>query len=222
MLGRIPLFPESAIRDEPALRGAPVEWARAHGGPIIQAFIEALPEDWLTDPTTRIRSMPVWLRKGWGSGHVGWHLDGVQGREDGQEDWIHGRPAAFQRIACNMGTNAPTRILVGGVTLTQYPLGQPANVLWSQQLADALAAQKVRAMDAQEGELFLLTSSTFHSLSAASRDGWRMFFDANRSTPGSAALPSVEAFYDEMETDFQASTPREEALMSPYQPMTSR
>ena len=216
IIGRIPLFPESAIRDEPALRGCPVDWARLHGGPIIRAFLDALPADWLADPTTRIRTMPVWLRAGWGSGYVGWHLDSVLPREDGQEDWVHGRPPLFERIGCNMGTNAPTRLLIGDVTLTDYPAGQPVGGLWHRQLDEAVAAGRAREIPAQEGDLFRLTSSSFHSLAAASRDGWRMFFDANRHTPGTKLFPPVELFYDEMETDFQPTDAREAALMSPY------
>jgi|GEM_PF-4569846 len=218
----MPLFPESAIRDEPALRGCRVPWAQANAGPIVRAFLDVLPEEWLVDPSTVVRAMPAWLRAGWGEGHVGWHLDGVTTGEDGQEDWINGRPAAFQRIGCNMGSNAPTRVLVGDVTLPIYQPGQAVVSLWRERLQRALAAGAAKELTIQEGELFLLSSSSFHSISAASRDGWRMFFDVNRRYDAANFITPTEDLYREVETDFQPTNAMEEALMSAYHSMDPR
>lgn len=221
-LGFMPLFPETAIRDEPALRGCPVQWARSYGGPIVRAFIAALPPEWIADPETRIRSMPVWLRQGWSAGHVGWHLDGIRMRADGEEDWLGGRPAEYRRIGCNMGSNSATRVLVGDIRLTRYPLGQPLVSLSLRSLDDQLAAGTAREVAVQEGELFVLSANSLHSVSAASRDGWRMFLDANRPSLEGQPLPPVEALYNETYTDFQPTNAREQVLMAAYAPSDPR
>ena len=221
-VGRIPPFPEEAIREEPALRGCPVAWALEHGGPIMQTFVKALPEDWLADPSTRIRCKTAFLRKGWSCGHAGWHLDGITSREDGEEDWLDGRPPGFERISCNMGTNAPTRVVVGDLIFPAYPLGQPLLSLCHQHVEEAVATGKVRVANPEEGEIFILNSSSMHTASPASRDGWRMFFDANRDTPGLPSFPPVEDCYAEIYCEYQADSARMESLMAHYQPAVPR
>ena len=223
LLGRLPVFPESAIRDEPSLRGCPPDWALQHGGPIMRAFVKTLPEAWLTDPSTRIRCKSAWLKKGWSGGHVGWHFDGLSSsRADGEEDWIGGRVPGFERISCNMGSNAPTRVIIGEMTLPAYPNGQPLLSLCHKHVEEAVAAGRVKVVAVEEGQVFVLNSSSLHTASPATHEGWRMFFDANRHAEGLSPFPPVEDIYTEIMCDFQATTAREETLMAPYFPATPR
>lgn len=213
VLGHLPPFDQATVAAEPALRHAPVPWARQHGGLIVQAFLDALPAEWLAHPDTVVRVKSAWLRRGWSPGGAGWHLDSVLELGQGR-DWARARNPDFRRFACHFGAGAPTRFAVGTLEIPVYPPGQATEKHWHDHVEKALAAGHLREESAPDGALVALNPGTVHSVNVAQDEGWRVFVDSNNAK-ASSVVP-FEGVYQEAHNDYAPRTAHEYALMAPY------
>ncbi len=69
-------------RGETPVFAAGLEWTRQTGGPITQAFLDALPDDWKKEHLV-IDSTLVWLGAGFRQGEMFWCHEPFPGRTDG-------------------------------------------------------------------------------------------------------------------------------------------
>lgn len=213
VVGQLPAFDQATIAAEPALRHAPVPWAREHGGPIVQAFLDALPAAWLAHPETVVRVKSAWLRRGWSPGGIGWHLDSVLGPGQGR-DWARARHPEFCRYACHFGADAPTRFAVGTLVIPLYPPGLATEALWHDHVEKALAGGQIRAETVADGVLVRLNPGSIHSVNFARDEGWRVFVDSNNCRV-SSVVP-FEGVYSEVHNECSPRSAHEFALMGDF------
>jgi hypothetical protein len=212
LVGQMPSFGQETIAAEPMLRFAPIPWARRHAGPIVQAFLDALPSEYVEAPHATVRARTVHLRPGMGPGNALWHLDGLEIVRG--DDWTRRRPD-FWRFACQFGGIAPTRLAVGRFDAPAYPAGRSNCAIWHDHVEKGLAEGTLREDHAAEGAILRLGSHSIHCTGIADRAGFRVFVDLNSIEEGSVAT-AIEGIYDEVHNSFVPRTLAEADLMSPY------
>jgi len=88
-------------REETPLFAAGLDFTRETAGPIAQAFLEALPEEW-TDGHLVIDSTLVWLAPGFRQGEMFWCHEPFPGRTDGVTGQSN-RQRQAEHLACCCG-----------------------------------------------------------------------------------------------------------------------
>jgi len=177
---------EAVIKSEPMLFSSSLEFARRAGGELTQAFLDRVPESWkesdFQNPVV-IDSRSHMLMPGWYPCIPGWHLDDVpRTRPDGQPDHVNPIYEA-EHIACVVGDCSLSSFLMGRVELPDIPVG--AGVVydyWNRMIDCYLKNKLVTETQIQSRELIHFTWKSFHRGTAATRNGWRWFIRASRST----------------------------------------
>lgn len=183
----LPTFSRDVLEREVLMAGARVRHARANGGPIVRAFVDAMPQSWRDDGETVMYVTRLdELSPGWWPTLTEWHLDGVgrsvRTRADGSPDFRDPESTTEQRCAC-IGPTAPTSLLVGRVRLPEPPLGLPAgqrSAVWNGVIAEQLARGDVHVEQVPAGKVFRFGWGAFHATSRSTRPGWRYFLKSMR------------------------------------------
>lgn len=184
-LAAMPVFSDADIGKEPSFAGASYAFARQVGGPIVQAWLDRLPDDWRDDADLIIAAGRNELSPGWSPALLTWHMDGTSRcakRADGTPDLRHPGRKARQLAAC-VGRASPTALLRGPVTVPEIPVGTPADLgqgVWQHRIGEQIAAGLVTATMAPRDRLFHYGWGGFHSCSVAQERGWRCFIKAMR------------------------------------------
>ena len=185
LLDRLPQFSEAQIAAEPLYNGASVAFARATGGPLMQAYLDRMPAAWYADPDLIIQVKRDELSPGWSPALLEWHMDGTsraEKRSDGTPDLRRPGRQAQQLAAC-IGRVSPTALLAGDLTLPEVPEHadrELARHVWHVRIQEHLARGEVRATVAPCNQLFLFGWGGFHACSVAQEPGWRCFIKAMR------------------------------------------
>lgn len=178
-LGRA--FTQDDIRHEPLLFGACLDFARAIGGPLTTAFVNALPPEW-QGPDVILDTRAHMLQTGYWPCIPGWHHDDVPRGADGQPDYD--RPAYHaHHVMCAVNAEiCPTLFLPSGtqVTVPRPPPGSITYGVWHP-LVSKLAAQ-IGTVEAPDSTLLYFDAHTWHTGQAAKAQGWRWFARASKDT----------------------------------------
>lgn len=164
-------FSQATIRDEPTFSVIPTEAARAEGGPIHRAFIDALPPE--AQSGTLLGSTRLWLRAGWLPGARGLHLDQHETASDNQTDYrkprFPGQP--FYMLCAGVSR---TRFVLGDVPLPDHGPGERRSLLLRQLAADLEARGAVTSKRVPDSTLVAFDNDSIHETSPAEADGWRI------------------------------------------------
>lgn len=205
IVGRMPEFPDGAVREEHSLAWSTLDHAKETGGPIARAFTGALPAEWRTDDVA-IQVKATWLKRGWTAGPLGFHCDWLQTddvgrRTDPDQEWP-------QAICAVVGGNAPTRFIVGSVTLPAVPTQADQSRTWEPHLRDCIERGEAREERIPPSTLFRFGPCSLHGRSRAAASGWRVILRAIK-TPGRA--PHVwNQRWDSVTNGCVAATPEEQ------------
>lgn len=122
----LPAFTEDEVKSEPMFFSASVDYATFHGGPITQAFINALPQNsdvWRSRDII-FDSRVHMLMPGWYPCIPGWHHDDVpRERADGQPQYDSPSYRSQHVMALVSGEICPTEFAVGAIELPYVPPG---------------------------------------------------------------------------------------------------
>lgn len=176
----VPNFFEADARVEPMLFNCDAEGARALGGPITKAFLQALPRSWTCGPLV-IDSRTHMLMPGWFPCIPGWHHDDVpRTRADGQPNYAEGQPRSEHCLLLINGGICPTEFAVGEA---QFSVPGPGKVIYGEWHRDVelLCDNGILKRElAPSGQLVFFDDRTWHRGTQAVRDGWRFFIRASR------------------------------------------
>lgn len=164
-------FSQEMIRDEPVFSAAPIERARAEGGPIHRAFIDALPTEAKTG--TLLGSTRLWLRAGWLPGARGLHVDQHETASDNQTDYRRPRFPGQPFYSLCAGVSR-TRFVFGEVRLPDYGPGERRSLLLRQLVADLEARGEVTSEQVPDSTLVSFDNDSIHETAPAEADGWRI------------------------------------------------
>lgn len=185
VVAAMPAFTQQQIADEPVLAGASPAFARAIGGPLMQAWLDRLPPEWHGDDVI-IQAKRDELSPGWWPCLVGWHMDGTsraEKRSDGTPDLRNPVRMAEQVAAC-IGPTAATGMLLGDIALPEIPLDWPKEQaggnVWQRLLLDAIADGTLTRTTAPSDTVFTFGWGAFHTCTRSAAPGWRMFLKAMR------------------------------------------
>jgi hypothetical protein len=168
VVGRMPRFDESVIREERSFENRRLEWVRAHAGPVARAFADALPADYQNADTLCSCDL-TFFKKGWRYSAKGqWHTHGVP--PSGAQDRYH------------RSLRPPILAVAGRVSLTRYLLGElvlpEARLDWDAELRRQLASGALSEHVVEEGALVVYGWGDFHRSVPATDEGWRVLLSA--------------------------------------------
>jgi hypothetical protein len=169
VVGRMPLFSQEVVRQEPTFERRPLEWVRRHGGPIACAFVDALPASHLNDGTL-VTCHLSYYRSGWRYRARGqWHTHGEPKGESGADKY---HPSRHAPVLAVLGSAALTRVCEGSFELpaTRHE--------WDPLLRDLIDRGCVSERSVEEGALVQYGWGDFHRSPLATHDGWRVLCSA--------------------------------------------
>lgn len=214
VVGQMPPFDEAVIREELNVHLMERSRALTEAGPVVQAFVAALPTDW-DDVEVLVRVKLAWLRAGWRPARPRWHCDQVRMRPDGEPDYVAGSYPGKHTIAAVVGGCSLTRFVVGGFELPEYGPGERTAALVHQEIERRIAAGALAVTSIEEGALVRFGAGDFHDVAPATRDGWRMFLRATVRQPQQA--PSTDPLaWRTMVNSYHPETAAEMLLYAPY------
>ena len=168
----LPDFTQEQVKNEPMLFNCDVDFARKIGGPVTNAFIDALPQQYQYGVIdTRVHM----LIPGWYPCIPGWHHDDVpRSTPTGQPNYNN--PEYFSRHCCALinAAVAPTEFLLGSVQVPTPPDGQVIYRVWDDYL-EGTGIEEGRRFSAPDRQLIFFDANTFHRGVAAVSSGWRWF-----------------------------------------------
>lgn len=179
--GKMPMFSQSAVKNEPMLFGCDIEHADEFGGVITHKFLELLVSDGWDDAVidTRVHM----LMPGWFPAIPGWHHDDVARGADSQPDYDDMPYQSEHAMALVNGDICPTQFAIGIVNLPAPVNGRGATYgQWHPMVDIAVADGILKTVDAPTNQLIYFDWQTFHQGVAARENGWRWFGRASRKT----------------------------------------
>lgn len=178
----LPQFSVQQIKDEPMLFNCDLEHARKLGGPLTQAFLEALPNFWLWSKDFVIDSRVHMLMKGWFPCIPGFHHDDLpRERSDGQPNYTN--PSYLsEHVMALIGDCAPTEFAVGESHFPDVPIGQKYYKIWHPLVVEKIKNRQLQSLSAPSNKLLYFDWQTWHQGVPAIKDGWRWFVRASRRT----------------------------------------
>jgi hypothetical protein len=180
---------QDEIKAEPMFFNCDTSFAYKHGGNIMKAFIEALPNEWEND--TVIDSRIHMLMPGWYPAIPGWHHDDVPrpaiptGQHfitAGQPDYDNPRYHAEHIMALINAEVCPTKFAIGKCEMTAIPEGELIYRTWHKEVERLIDAGYVKKISAPSGKLIYFDCDTFHTGDKAVAGGWRWFVRVSRNT----------------------------------------
>jgi hypothetical protein len=170
---KLPDFAELVVKNEPMLFNCSVEASRSLGGPITNAFLDALGV-WGTEGVvdTRVHM----LMPGWYSCIPGWHHDDVpRSREDGQPNYVTPEYRAEHVMCLINGDICPTQFAVGRCEMPEVALGGTVYGVWNDEVEIQIKKRNLARFTAPSNQLVFFNSESFHRGTMAVRSGWRWF-----------------------------------------------
>ena len=172
-LCELPRFTPRQLGAEPRLDG-PLSAVDERAGPVLRAFIAALPDD-LRAPDTWVHARCVWLKAGWWAGCDRYqrHLlpassaRAVAPSLDAERDRV--------AVGAMFGDVAPMRFLVGGLSLPDLPRGPHRDALWRAYIERQRERGTVTERLLPPSLMVRFGPGDFHTFSPAARAGWRLF-----------------------------------------------
>ncbi len=173
IIGVLPDYDQEAIRNEPMLFSASVDFAKINGGPITNAFLYYIVgDDWIVDSKT------VMLMRGMFPCIPGWHHDDVpRTRADGQPNYDTPEYRS-EHIASVVGDASLTEYISQAVEVPEIPIGRKIYQAWDRYL-EALDPLRQQV---SSGDVVSFSWQTFHRGMKATKNGWRFFIRASRNT----------------------------------------
>ena len=166
---QFPATSEQEVAVEPIFKRLNIAQALKQGGPLLKQFIAALPPTWQKDGEDVIVSVTRnELSKGWSPCRVAWHIDGtsrIEKRTDGTPNLRNPPHTVNQIIAC-FGNAAPTRFLVGDITLPEPPIGDTERIIgksWRTRLVQQKDAGDIHEWHAPANSLIEFGFGVFHT-----------------------------------------------------------
>lgn len=208
LLGDFPRFAPEVIREERSCARVPVDEAQA-AGPCHRAFVEALPPDWLADPTIEIFSRMLWLPRGAHPlsphYHLDWHL-GLGGPR-------------VETLMVLLGDVSRTEFLAGSIELPddEERGGAAPSSRWGERVAEAAAAGRLERWLLPSETLLLFDNRTWHRARPAVAPGWRLLMRAIRGLPARAdAGYENPGAFTTLRTGYVPLTDEEQRRHEPY------
>lgn len=184
----LPIFTQTQVKNEPMFFSASYDYAREHGGPLTQAFLDTIEpayHDGIID--TRVHM----LMPGWYPCIPGWHHDDVpRTRKDGQPDYDN--PLYPQHVMGLIGADiSRTEFALG--THNWKPIGKVLYASAAEDVEEAIAPKRgyfdppyqfykvkwpeptLRRVTAPMHQLVYFDCRTWHRGMAATGNGWRWF-----------------------------------------------
>lgn len=180
IVGALPAYGQTVVKNEPMFFSASLEFALRHGGAITDAFVRALPAEFRSDPTAYLDSRVHMLMPGWYPCIPGWHHDDVpRNTADGQPNYVDPPYRARHVMVLVNGDIAPTEFLDGDVYVPTPLKGPAIYKQWDEAIEDQLAHIGVnlsyRRFAVSDRTLYEFDCDTFHRGTAAVANGWRWF-----------------------------------------------
>jgi hypothetical protein len=173
------VFTDEEIKNEPMFFNCSLDFAYDHSGPITQAFMDSLPEDWVTDAVIDTRSHM--LMKGWYPCIPGWHHDDVpRSTPNGQPNYVNPEYRSEHLMGLVNAEVAPTEFALGFIDL-DIPENNIYKV-WHPQVEQAVREHDLSLYKATSGFLYQFDDRTFHQGVKAAKNGWRWFARLSRKT----------------------------------------
>lgn len=213
VVGQVGAFDDAVIAHEPHFWLADWATARAEGGPITQAFLDALPDGWRDQ--ARVLSRVAWVGRGWRAQAAPFHCDNLPRRPDGEQDFTRPRAETIDTLGCVMGA-CLTDFAVGAGELPIYPLDHPQTTLHNVWLDGEIAAGRWRVQAPTPGALFRFGWGDFHRAGRATRPGWRILLRAVRRDQPERVIPP--ALYRSQYCEYVPETPEALAAYGAYAP----
>lgn len=174
-----------AVRDEPMLFGATLDFAKREGGHLTRVLCAWL-EDLDPHSNVIVDTRTHMLMKGWYPAIPGWHCDAIPRKEDGQPDFNDPRIAGIRHFMCviDCGTEALTEF----VTFKDVPIWpetpEGENV-WAvrSRMINNMPPDKLDVVTVESNVLYEFGPHDYHRAMPAKRNGgWRFFFRASVDT----------------------------------------
>ncbi len=175
-------FTQEQIKNEVMLFNADVDFAWRYGGPITQAWLNAMTTARLLSDSCVIDTRVHMLMPGWYPCIPGWHHDDVPRMPDVAGQPNYDNPAYFSKHCCalvNAGV-APTEFLTGLIDVPEPVAGRVTYEMWDSHLGDGLSHGDV--IVAPEAQCLFFDADTFHRGVPAVKSGWRWFGRASWDT----------------------------------------
>lgn len=167
-------------REETPLFAAGLDFARETAGPIAQAFLEALPQDWIGGHLV-IDSTLVWLAPGFRQGEMFWCHEPFPGRTDGVTGQSN-RQRDAEHVACCYGTTG-IDFLVGTpaeLEQTAAPLAMMALRERHHRLQAAIESGRLAVHFLPPRTVYRYRWGAFHRHAVAKTSGFQFWIRATR------------------------------------------
>jgi len=183
------VFTDEEIKNEPMFFNCSMDFAYDHAGPITQAFMDSLPEDWTQNAVIDTRSHM--LMKGWYPCIPGWHHDDVPRPEipvgqhfatAGQPDYDNMRYKSEHILGLVNADICPTVFAIGECDMPPIQDGDLIYRAWHKECESLIAANKLKEIAAQDRRLYYFDNQTFHTGTKATGSGWRWFGRVSKNT----------------------------------------
>lgn len=178
------------IKNEPMFFNCAPLFAYQNGGPITQAFLNALPKDWCGDDTV-FDSRVHMLMPGWYPAIPGFHHDDVPRPEippgqhfitAGQPDYENPRYRSEHILGLVNGDICPTVFALGKCVMPAVDEGELIYRKWHLEVERLLKSGELEHYSAPSNLLVYFDCDTFHSGVKATGSGWRWFGRISRHT----------------------------------------
>jgi len=173
-------WPEIVVKCEPMFFNASLDFALDSGGPITQAFINALPRDWSFCDAV-FDSRVHMLMPGWYPCIPGYHHDDVARDATGQPNYDDMPYRSEHLMGLVNGDICPTVFALGYHELPKIESGIVYKQ-WHDIVVEQIRAGQLNEYEAPSGRLIEFDWRSMHTGQKAKRGGWRWFGRLSRNT----------------------------------------
>lgn len=175
-------FTTDEIKTEPMLFSCDRFHAKALGGLLTLAFLEALPEYWINAPDLVVDSRVHMLMPGWFPAIPGYHHDDVpRSREDGQPNYVNPEYRSEHVMMLVNAHVCPTAFAVGSLDFTVPPAGRTIYKEWHTEVDFYVRVGMLQLESVTDKTLCYFDDRTWHQATPAVANGWRFFIRASRN-----------------------------------------
>lgn len=175
ILGALPNFEESIVKNEPMFFNASPEFAYENGGEITKRFIELTANACGGIPCV-IDTRVHMLMKGWYPCIPGWHHDDVpRTTATGQPNYKTPEYFAKHILGLVNGDICPTQFALGECDLPEIGDDKVCYREWHPQIDNLCNSGKMDRYDAVGNPIIGFDAHSFHQGQKANASGWRWF-----------------------------------------------
>lgn len=174
VLGHMPKFDQSIVKEEPMFFNSSIEYAYEHGGPITKAFLDSLPNKDIVDYV--FDSRVHMLMEGFYPCIPGWHHDDVpRSTANGQPNYINPEYHSDHILGLVNGDICPTEFCIGEAEMPDVDEGEVYYRVWHERLEEFIKAGKLQVVQAANDPIIKFDAHSFHRGQQALKGGWRWF-----------------------------------------------